>query len=56
MNKEELTEVTRSEKKSSGVFWFGKQKVISNRTFELPIEIGELNVFLKAEVVEGDIP
>src|SRR5215469_9865901 len=56
MNKRELEETLRSEKKSEGIFGFGKQKVTSKKTFELPIEIGNLKVFLKTEIVDGDIP
>ena len=56
MNKRELEETLLSEKKSEGVFWFGKQKVISKKTYDLPVEIGNFKALLKTEIVEGDIP
>ena len=56
MNKRELKETFRSEKRSEGVFFFGKQKVISKKTYELPVEIGNFKALLKTEIVEGDIP
>ena len=56
MKRKELNETIQTENKSVGVFWFGIQKVTSKRTFELPIEIGNLKVSLKTEIVDGDIP
>jgi len=55
MKTEELNETIQTEKKSIGIFWFGKQKVTSKRTFDLPIEIRNLKVSLKTEIVDGDV-
>lgn len=56
MSVKDLERMRRTRESSNKIFVFGETEFRSKEVLEMPVNIGRHKVFLKTEIVEGDIP